>query len=38
MESKGRVFRDSDGKLAQMMGTVIDITERKQAEQMERID
>ena len=37
MESKGRVFRDSDGKSVRLMGTVIDITERKQAEQMERI-
>ena len=38
MESKRPVFRDSDGKSAQMMGRVIDITERKQTEQMERID
>tara|TARA_Y100000588_G_scaffold202833_1_gene216643 strand:+ start:554 stop:979 length:426 start_codon:yes stop_codon:yes gene_type:complete len=37
MENKGRVFRDSDGKSVHMMGTVIDITDRKQAEQMEPI-
>jgi|GEM_PF-2337386 PAS domain S-box-containing protein len=38
MESKGRVLRDSGGKSVHLMGTVMDITERKQAEQMERID
>jgi PAS domain S-box-containing protein len=36
VEDRGQIIRDADGKAAQLIGTVVDVTERRHAEERER--